>query len=165
MNKYLNLIAIVVSALFMGCIPQYPDIIEMEAYIDGKSELHIQGNKIWWHHLEFSAPGLWDHSPEGPPLPTLINGYEWFPEWPSAGNNSFCLCDSSVIEADINPLNENVVIEVIEARSDIVVTQQTLDTGASEAIITINDDLGGAEWYKFRIVPESLIDQDETQAM
>src|SRR5438309_2122593 len=59
--------------------PTQPDkAIRVRAYIDGRSRLRLQGNTVQWLHLEWAAPGK--HG--GLNKPTVINGKEWFPEWP-----------------------------------------------------------------------------------
>lgn len=135
-----------------GCLPPKSQVIEFEAYVDGRSQLHIKGNQLWWHHFEFSAPGLWPHGPEPAPLPTRVNGTNWLPEWPTEGDNSFCDCDSSKLAGKFAAFDQNIVVEVISARGPVTVVQQILDTSELEAVIEFDDYYeGGAEWYKVRI--------------
>lgn len=48
------------------------------ACIDGRSLLHIEGNQLWWEHLNHDPPGT--HS--GCPGPVTVNGANWIP-WTS----------------------------------------------------------------------------------
>ena len=66
--------------------------LNIRAYIDGRSQLILQGNTVHWHHIDFVAPGRW-----GADEPTYLNGLGWHPIWPDVPNpeNGGCGCDSS----------------------------------------------------------------------
>ena len=36
--------------------------LSIKAYIDGYSELNLQGNTLQWHHVAHAAPGRWGHN-------------------------------------------------------------------------------------------------------
>ncbi|MBW2277120.1 MAG: hypothetical protein JRF63_06485 [Deltaproteobacteria bacterium] len=52
--------------------------IHVRIHIDGRSWLLIQGDELWLQHFDYAAPGR--H--EGANHPTVIDGEEWYPEWP-----------------------------------------------------------------------------------
>jgi hypothetical protein len=59
--------------------PTIPIRLRVSALIDGRSIITIQKNRLWWHHLDWAAPGR-----EGERnLPTIVNGKKWFPTWPT----------------------------------------------------------------------------------
>lgn len=72
------------------------DYLTVGALIDGRSQLVVSGNEVFWHHYDFAAPGR--H--EGVNRPTLINSETWFPEWPDipTPENRDCDCTSSVFD-------------------------------------------------------------------
>jgi hypothetical protein len=45
--------------------------LKVRAYIDGRSQLIINGNMVYWHHLEWAAPGR--HLDAEVPQPTYLN--------------------------------------------------------------------------------------------
>ena len=64
---------------------------DIQADIDGQSDLILTGATAHWYHMDFNAPG----TSIGQNLPTVINGTDWYPTWPQSGTNSNCNCDSS----------------------------------------------------------------------
>jgi len=79
--------------------------IRIEAEIDGRSRLILSGETAQWHHLDYAAPGRLDSETndcpnDPPPLPTIINGDEWYPVWPDVpdAENRNCDCTSDVYE-------------------------------------------------------------------
>jgi hypothetical protein len=51
----------------------------VSALIDGRSIITIQKNQLWWHHVDWAAPGR----EGGRNVPTTVNGKKWYPTWPS----------------------------------------------------------------------------------
>ena len=62
-------------------------VVEIEALIDGRDQLIIQGNTLQWHHLRFAAVGRHDGRNEPTVISTQLNGVtimdgvEWIPQW------------------------------------------------------------------------------------
>src|SRR5438477_4162564 len=60
---FMILIAIVVWSQFsinskgMSFAPSPTNVIRVQAYIDGRSRLRLQGNTVQWLHVEWAAPG------------------------------------------------------------------------------------------------------------
>lgn len=153
------------------------DRIEMqvESLIDGIDELIIQENKIWYNHLAYQKPGLFN----GEDVPTIINKYEWFPNFPLNNDDpqesvplvdiidiprsevTFKLSDIVITDYDTS---EDPVIERTELL--VSISQQPLLTNDFTLIITINDeDPNGAAWYSFTIyylAPVSMTDNSDT---
>jgi len=160
----------------LGTMSAFSAQLNVKAFIDGRSDLIIQGNNVWWHHLDFAAPGKLD----GADFPTYLNSFPWFPAWPQPGENRFCDCDSSIYNQLSPPLGGDgspISIDIIaapdfqrrEARYNISVTiiQQPSPNNNFTAIIEFNDDPPpGAIWYEINISyntpSEACI--DDTQA-
>ena len=61
---------------FLFVNPQLEAQLSVTAQIDGRSQLVITKNKVFWRHIEYARPGKY-----GPDQPTILNGYEWYPVW------------------------------------------------------------------------------------
>lgn len=68
--------------------------LHVEAWMDGRSNLIIQGTSVRWHHIEFAAPGR----EQFVDLPTKLGSFDWYPTWPDVPTveNRDCNCDSSM---------------------------------------------------------------------
>jgi hypothetical protein len=53
--------------------------VRVSALIDGRSIINIRNNRLWWHHLDWAAPGREGGRNEA----TIINGAKWYPTWPA----------------------------------------------------------------------------------
>lgn len=140
---------------------------QIDAYIDGSSYLKIQGDTTWWEHETFSAPGQWPNGPTPPPLPTIINGKEWYPDW-SALNpymNPFepCTpseiygCNSDSVSGLLPPLasiDQVISMNILNARTTpILKNPDTLNDYTLS--IYFNDEFGGADWYSIELTYET----------
>ena len=65
----------------------------VEAKIDGRSNLIIQGTNVTWEHFQFAAPGRETFTN----LPTMLDTVAWQPTWPDVpdAENRDCNCMSS----------------------------------------------------------------------
>ena len=122
--------------------------IHVEAYIDGRSQLILQGNTARWYHLDWTAPGLYG---VGANYPTKINGTDWFPTWPSEGPNLFCSCYSSTFTgvSPALPMSDvPVTLTNIQARDNATLIQAPNSGNDYTAIVEFNDDPSpAADWY------------------
>jgi hypothetical protein len=114
--------------------------IRVEAYIDGRSQLILQGNTAQWYHLYAAEPGN----------PTVINSIDWYASW--SGETRDCGgCYSSIFSQVCPGLGEqeqNVALSVIQARQSVQIIQQPLSGNNYTLIVEFDDmDPGGAEWY------------------
>ena len=97
----------------------FPLVVRAE--IDGRSELRIQGQQIWWHHFDFEAPGMW-----GDDQPTFLNGEEWWPMWP-ADELANCNCSSTRETLLSEPLKSDgstISISNKDGRGEVRIVQQ-----------------------------------------
>jgi hypothetical protein len=127
--------------------------ISISSYIDGRSLLIIRTNTVQWHHLDYAAPGR--HGFVN--LPTIINGIEWYPEWPDVPDQENRReCFSSIYE-DLDPAlpKEEVEVElkIIQARHSISIAEHpSIDNDYTLIIDFDNDPVGGATWYECELI-------------
>ena len=133
---------------------QTPTVLNIRAYIDGRSQLVIEGNKLYWHHLDFDAPGRWEL---GETIqPTHINHMKWYPTWldvPDATNDS-CDCNSSVYREipNLARTNQRVWLDIVQGRGSFSVIQQPTTNNNYTFIIEFDDNnFDGAEWYELNL--------------
>lgn len=133
--------------------------IKFEALIDGKDELILQDNKIWYNHLVAQKPGLFNDEN----VSTRINDYEWYPSFPFQNHDpqvSEPLVDIITIPSleltytltNINIIDFNINLDpVVERTEDLIyISQQPLESNNFTLIITLNDEHPiGAAWYSF----------------
>jgi hypothetical protein len=128
------------------------DILNVKAYIDGRSHLLIQDRNVWWHHYDFAAPGQY-----GETKPTIINYLMWYPNWP-VEDTWFCDCDSSIYSAlppSLPTHGSAIDLTPILVRGEVSIIQQPSLDNSYTAIVEFNDNapIGGpgAEWYEVDI--------------
>ncbi len=122
--------------------------LTVRAEIDGRSELRIQGRSIWWHHIEFEAPGMW-----GDDQPTFLNQQEWWPAWPM-DELIHCNCDSSKEELLGTPLNADgstISLSAVTGRGTAQIVQQPNAGNGFTASIEFNDPLPDRAWITVTI--------------
>lgn len=144
---------------------QFPiTILNIRAFIDGRSHLVVQGDTVYWHHLDFAAPGRHPDAPGGN-APTYLNGTTWCPGWPGdppdlepcapVDNESRdCDCDSTSF-AGIPVLAaqpQTVALDIIQARANVNIVQQP-DADNGFTLIVEFDDIGpgGPDWYEINL--------------
>lgn len=52
--------------------------LDIQAYIDGRDQLILQGDTAQWEHFDYAAVGRWGGHNEA----TFLNGLAWTPDWP-----------------------------------------------------------------------------------
>jgi hypothetical protein len=124
-------------------------VLTVSAYIDGRSQLILQGDAVHWHHLDFAAPGRL----EGADNPTYLNWAAWYPAWPDSpdAENRDCNCDSSAY-VGLQPLamqDQIASLEIVRARDRVAIVQQPDAANAYTLIIEFDDGApAGATWYE-----------------
>ncbi len=126
-----------------------PITLKVRAYIDGRSQLNIQGDTLYWHHLDFAAPGRHYFSSEA----TYLNTVKWQPTWPDKpdAENRDCHCDSSsyVGVPTLARSNQSVSMYIIQGRGDVSILQQPDAENDYTLIIELDDNpLDGPTWYE-----------------
>ena len=146
-----KLIAALLVLLSVLCVQAaHASTLNIQALIDGRTQLVIQGGDVWWHHFEFAVPGRWDDMNE----PTILNGEEWMPVWPSSGQNYNTECTSSVysgLSPALAAMEQTVSFEIVQARRLVDIIQQPTADNGYTFIIQFFDNWGGAAWYNINI--------------
>jgi hypothetical protein len=129
------------------------ETIRVEALIDGRSHLILRGNTAQWYHLDYAAPGRHSFQNE----PTIINGVEWFPEWPDIPNpeNRNCYCYSDIYDCIVPPLpfaEVPITLRLIQSRHETTIIQFPNSGNDYTLIIEFNDNYpSGSDWYTIEI--------------
>ena len=145
-------------------------VVEIEALIDGRDQLIVQGNTLQWHHFDFAAVGR--H--QGQNLPTIIstqlNGVtlmdrvEWVPDWSAPPPDPIRFEEFSSVFSGLTPALPfaELSVQLIEVESRNSTTIVELPTAANgfSTIIEFNDNpAGSSEIYiarlEFDIVTEA----------
>lgn len=136
-------------------------LFSFEALIDGKDELILQGEQIWYHHYYTQLPGKFNEEN----VSTVIDNHEWFPEFPMGEDEGDSITVGELIKLDkmkVEFIIENIKIQdydpnedpVVERSSNLVyISQQPLEENEFTLKIMIDDEEpSGAAWYAFSIV-------------
>jgi hypothetical protein len=120
--------------------------LRVRAFIDGTSRILLHGSTLKWHHIEASAPGLWEKHND----PTYLDNLPWTPTWPSSGDAKSCNCMSSSSNA-VPPLPakaQTVTLTPIAVRDEAKIREQPSATNDFTATIELHDGNTGAAWYE-----------------
>jgi len=123
--------------------------IRVQAFIDGRSQLEIQGNAVQWHHIDYAAPGKLG----GGNKPTLIDGKPWIPEWADIGDDASYSAHSysnkyDKLDPPLPKEGLNVTLKPIKARESVSVVQEPTEANQYKLIIEFDDTkTGGAAEY------------------
>jgi hypothetical protein len=131
-----------------------PTNLNIRAYIDGRSQLTIQGDVLYWQHLDFDAPGRWELGEIQ--QPTYLNQAAWQPVWPDIPDetNDFCNCSSSTTVGipSLTRTDQQVELGIIQSRGRVSIIQQPQADNDYTLIVELNDnDLEGADWYEVNL--------------
>jgi hypothetical protein len=127
--------------------------VHVRIHIDGRSWVVIQGDELWLKHFDFAAPGR--HM--GADHPTVIDGEEWYPEWPfgpppeegrDCGGcetvDRFYLKDQLPTSGEVQ-----VELEVIEERgSTTLIAEPTSENGYTIAVELDDNGPSSSVWYE-----------------
>jgi hypothetical protein len=138
-----------------GTAPTLPDTLTVRAFVDGRSQLVVREERVYWHHLDFAAPGRWldPDTQRAYDEPTYLNGAAWYPAWPDQldRENRDCGCDSSAISGVPALARQDRVaaLSIEQARGLVTIIQQP-EAGNDYTLIVEFDDggPGGADWYE-----------------
>ena len=133
---------------------QVPTILNIRTYIDGRSQLIIMDNALYWHHLAFDAPGRWEFAEVS--RPTYLNQVDWEPTWPDIpdSTNDFCNCNSSLYRGipNLARTNQRVWLDIVQGRGRVFVTQHPNADNGYTLIVELDDNtFEGAAWYDINL--------------
>ena len=122
--------------------------LHVEAWMDGRSNLLIAGNKLHWHHYQFAAPGR--EAFEN--YPTKLDGVDWYPTWPDVpdAENRECNCDSSTYTLPASSLPSvpaMTTLTITQVRKMPSVVQEPAAANGYTLIVALTDvGAGGSSW-------------------
>ena len=129
--------------------PPIETTLSVHSFIDGRSQLILQDNVVYWRHFERAAPGrLWQS--------TVLKGADWLPTWPDqpTSENRDCRgCESSRSESVplLAPQAQVVTLDVIQARGRVEIVQQPDQNNGFTLIVEFDDNYWGAELYEINL--------------
>lgn len=119
--------------------------IRFRCYVDGSTELHLQGSKLWFVHRTWMKPG---YTEKGKTEVTLVNGQKWDPTW---HNNTSSKAELVGIAVP-NKGSPTVKVEQVQARGSVKVKQHPAEDNDYTAVILMDDGAIPAQaWYEFVI--------------
>jgi hypothetical protein len=159
--------------LWLGAAPvvAYDVTYTIEAMIDGRDQLIIEGDTLQWHHLEWAAVGRHEGLNEPTIISTAVDGVaqmdsvNWIPQWPEAPPAEIRYEAYSSVFTGLAPalppddLTIGVTLTALQARGPV--TMQTIPPGPDgyKLIIEFDDSGPGShDWYEaqvdIEVIPE-----------
>ncbi len=136
--------------------------MEVRAFIDGRDDLHVQGDRVWWEHGDFAGPGLLGAADQPTFLSTTTTSgtsdVTWCPVWSDGCNTCDGSCDElrapTVSEPDetlstsLPAEAQDVVLTRAACRGSCTIVQQPSAEDGYELVVELDDDrICGADWY------------------
>ena len=160
------------AALLATVSPAMADIItiDVQAYIDGRDLLSIDGNTLQWRHLDYAAVGRYGGGNGNEPtiISTTLDGspiltnYNWYPDWPEPPPAEIRYPAVSSIFLGLTPSLPSSVygvsLEVVSATNSLSI--YSLPSAANNYALTLdfNDDPhGGAAWYEAKVTIDTSV--------
>jgi hypothetical protein len=138
------------------CIDASAYSLTVRAWIDGESQLIIQGNTVQWHNLSYTAPGY--RIPGEPPEPTYLTTagmgtIPWAPEtWTNGTSGDTTSEQFTDLNAPLAAVDQTVTLEAIDVRDAATIVQQPAAANGYTLIVDFNDSVsGGAYWYELSL--------------
>lgn len=140
-------------------------VIDIDARIDGRSQLIIQGQTLQWHNLTFCAPGKHVSSCGDVNLPTVISttvdgnpvltNYEWYPAWPNGiAGDRFSSADD-VLSPPLPWLITSSAVSQISGRTSISLIETPTVNNNWKMILEFDDNAAaGSADNQYRVTVE-----------
>jgi probable HAF family extracellular repeat protein len=151
--------ALIMALLMVVCWghPAAAYALKVKAWIDGKSQLIIQGNTVQWHNSSFYAPGY--ETPYGdPPAPTYLTTKNlktvaWTPGTWSGGTYGDTTSDKFTgLSAPLAAVEHVVTLTAKYARGSATITQQPSAVNKYALIVDFDDTaFDSASWYEISL--------------
>lgn len=142
---------VALDAVSMVAAAPNSNTVTASAYIDGRSQLVIRQDALWWNHLANLRPG------RGPGVnyPTFLNSYSWYPAWPD--NNDGGPGISGLLSVSAQFSTNGVSVAARTARGPVTIVQQPTDQNDFTLILEFDDTLpDGAAFYQVTLSGISL---------
>jgi hypothetical protein len=124
--------------------------LEVQVLMDGfgKTRLNLQGDQLWFQHINGEAPGQ-----NGISLsPTYIDGVAQNFVWPRPVGNAFCGCESQRLTLIDKDFIEDIAIETSWSNS-VRILQQAFGANNLPLIVEVENNSSVAVWMTFRVKP------------
>lgn len=128
--------------------------LRARAWIDGRSQLVLQGDTAQWNHFDWAAPGRLNCDTGTPIEPTLLGSTLWYPNWPDTQSceNRDCNCSSDVFHGlapSLPAADFSVVLHVLQSRGATAIAEYPSASNGWRVVVEFDDSgPGGAEWYE-----------------
>ena len=130
--------------------PRETTLVEVQAFIDGNSELHVTAKGLYWVCKGVAKPGR--HS--GRNEPTIINGKIWMPIWgkprEERGDDR-----TEILPLELKSLNISFRLIAVSSEKNGRGTEKRdairTIASATEYVVVIPDHQSGARWYRFEL--------------
>lgn len=146
-------------AMAWCCQPAAAYELEVNAWIDGYSQLIIQGSTVQWHNLSWTVPG-WEPATSGDPppnYPTILTtanmgAYNWTPDWPGGIFGDQMSSQLTGLDLALAAVDQTVGFTAVAVRNDAFISQQPSAANSYTLIVDFDDDpIGGPDWYTVRL--------------
>lgn len=137
-----------------------PLVLEVEAFVDGRDHLLIQGATVQWHHFDFAAVGRINGLNEPTYLTTSLHGdvsmdrVPWIPDWPQPPPAEIRYEAWSSVFTGLTPVVPTdpdllgVTLTAIQARESVSLIQSPGPNNGYTTIVEFDDfDSSGPDWY------------------
>jgi hypothetical protein len=136
----------VLTAALLGTAPaSSADGLRVWAQIDGRSRLVVKTNAIYWDHIIYTAPGLYNTN-----LPTLLNGYKWYPEWIQLPGLSHELSATTLFTSN------SITINKLSGRGPVTTIQQPSVGNDFTLIVEFDDEVAYYEDY-YEVILDGVV--------
>jgi probable HAF family extracellular repeat protein len=145
------------------CHPAAAYSLKVKAWIDGESHLVIQKNTVYWHNLEYVAPG---YEAQNKPLPTYLTTAHmgtraWRPRyWSSGTYGDTTSAPYTNLNLPLGASGQTVTLTPITARGNVTIIQQPSAANDYTLIVGFDDkSSGSADWYEVSLefIPGKLL--------
>lgn len=142
---------LVCGLVTLTCLHQVTaEDLRVRVQIDGQSQLVIKKDRIYWHHVQWLRPGLWQGNE-----PTMIGGYAWYPFW--TDNIGFNPGDSVALKVYTEFSTNGVGLLIHSARGNVSIKQQPTPANDFTLVVEFLDPEAGADDYDVTLSGTSLV--------
>ena len=127
------------------------DEIVVEALIDGRSNLHVAPEGLYWEHQAWDKPGARDERGKY----VVVNGSKWYPQWDHTSPETGHPDKSDIYPLKLGPgiweLRLMSIIDGDGGRANPGRGEIKLEPEVESATVEINDGPNGPGLYRFRL--------------
>ncbi|MBI4889189.1 MAG: PEP-CTERM sorting domain-containing protein [Acidobacteria bacterium] len=157
-RRTILLFLLILACLGVQSVSAATIVYDIQAVIDGRSLLLMQGSTLQWHNLSFTVPG--QHSGDNPTILSstlngvpVMNAVQWWPNWPG-GTSGDQLSDvfNSLDPALPGATIASISLDVISGREALSIYQAPTSGNGYQLILDFDDTVtGGSAWYDARL--------------